>query len=72
MVLILILMVIIPAVVVLAIIFRLLSGIIGFNFDLFAVATAITTHNNESEREGLDCDYVFEHENAAFAANWFS
>ena len=42
-----------------------------FYFDLFAVATAITTHNNESERKGLDCEYVLENENAAFAPNWF-
>ena len=35
----------------------LLSGIIGFNFGLFAVAAAITTYNNESEIEGFDCEW---------------
>ena len=53
-VLILILIVIIPAVVVLAIIFGLFSGIICFNFGLFA---ATTTYNNESEREGFDYEW---------------
>ena len=42
--------------------FRLLNGIIGFHFDLFAVTTAITTctYDNQSEREEFDCECVFE------------
>ena len=50
-----------------AIIFGLLNGIIGFNLCLFAVTTAITTHHNEGEREGFDCECVFEHKHVAFA-----
>ena len=43
-----------------------------FNFGSFAVTTAITTHDNGSEREGFDCKCVFENENVAVATqNWF-
>ena len=49
-----------------ALIFRLLNGIIGFNFGVFAVRTTIT-HDNESEREECDCECVFENANVAFA-----
>ena len=45
----------------------MLNGIIGFNFGVFAVTTAITTHDNESGREGFDCECVFEKGDVAFA-----
>ena len=50
-----------------ALIVGLVNGIVGFNFGVFAVTTATTAHDNESEREGFDCECVFEKENVAFA-----
>ena len=40
----------------------LLNGIIGFNFGVFAVIIVIIAYDNESEREGFDCECVFEKE----------
>ena len=53
--------------VVVAIIFELLNGIIALNLPLFAVTTAITIHDNESEIDGCDCKCVFENVSVAVA-----